>query len=63
MVDRLDPYPSRLTEYRAPLPRREPVVHSRNQRRWEGPLDEVASTGTRTSRPGTPKTACRGCEQ
>ena len=42
MVDRLDPYPSRLTEYRAPLPRREPVVHSRNQRRWEGPLDEVA---------------------
>ncbi|MGM0693369.1 MAG: ectoine hydroxylase [Pseudomonadota bacterium] len=42
MVDHLDPYPTRLTEYRAPLPRREPVVHSRNQRRWEGPLDEVA---------------------
>ncbi|MCL7940534.1 ectoine hydroxylase [Halomonas sp. ATCH28] len=42
MVDHLDPYPTRLTEYRAPLPRREPVVHARNQRRWEGPLDEVA---------------------
>ncbi|MDR9439973.1 MAG: ectoine hydroxylase [Halomonas sp.] len=42
MVDRFDPYPTRLTDYRAPLPRREPVVHARNQRRWEGPLDEVA---------------------
>ncbi|WFM70358.1 ectoine hydroxylase [Halomonas sp. CKK8] len=42
MVDHLDPYPTRLTEYRAPLPRRDPVVHARNQRRWEGPLDEVA---------------------
>lgn len=42
MADHLDPYPTRLTEYRAPLPRREPVVHARNQRRWEGPLDEVA---------------------
>ena len=37
-----DPYPTRLNDYRAPLPRREPVVHARNQRRWEGPLDEVA---------------------
>ncbi|MGM0536255.1 MAG: ectoine hydroxylase [Pseudomonadota bacterium] len=42
MVEHLDPYPTRLTEYRSPLPRREPVVHARNQRRWEGPLDEVA---------------------
>ncbi|TDO01495.1 MULTISPECIES: ectoine hydroxylase [Halomonas] len=42
MVDRLDPYPTRLTEYRAPFARRDPVVHARNQRRWEGPLDEVA---------------------
>ncbi|WP_108444850.1 ectoine hydroxylase [Halomonas denitrificans] len=37
-----DPYPTRLNHHRAPLPRREPVVHARNQRRWEGPLDEVA---------------------
>ena len=42
MGDRLAPSPSRLTEYRAPLPRREPVVHSRNQHRWAGPLDEVS---------------------
>ncbi len=42
MVDRHDPYPTRLTQYRAPLPRKDPVVHARNQRRWEGPLDEVA---------------------
>lgn len=41
MVDHLDPYPTRLKEYRAPLPRRDPIVHARNQRRWEGPLDEV----------------------
>jgi len=37
-----DTYPTRLNAYRAPLPRREPVVHARNRRRWEGPLDEVA---------------------
>ncbi|WP_168012013.1 ectoine hydroxylase [Halomonas salinarum] len=42
MVDRLDPYPTRLTEHRDPLSRKEPIVHARNQRRWEGPLDEVA---------------------
>lgn len=42
MVDRLDPYPTRLKEYRSPLMRQEPVVHSRNERRWNGPLDEVA---------------------
>tara|TARA_R110002111_G_scaffold260364_1_gene331626 strand:+ start:3792 stop:4742 length:951 start_codon:yes stop_codon:yes gene_type:complete len=41
MIDHLDPYPTRLREYRAPLPRKDPIVHARNQRRWEGPLDEV----------------------
>ncbi|GGX88500.1 ectoine hydroxylase [Litchfieldella qijiaojingensis] len=42
MTDRYDPYPTRLKEYHPPFLRRDPVVHSRNQRRWEGPLDEVA---------------------
>ncbi|MFP4138070.1 MAG: ectoine hydroxylase [Halomonas sp.] len=42
MVDHLDPYPTRLKEYRQPFTRLDPVVHARNQHRWEGPLDEVA---------------------
>ncbi|MFD2197815.1 ectoine hydroxylase, partial [Halomonas beimenensis] len=42
MSDRQDPYPSRLKTHEAPFLRAEPIVHSRNQRRWEGPLDEVA---------------------
>ncbi|UYG06529.1 ectoine hydroxylase [Halomonas sp. M4R1S46] len=42
MRDRQDRYPTRLEDHAAAFPRNEPVVHSRNQRRWEGPLDEVA---------------------
>ncbi|WP_148253455.1 ectoine hydroxylase [Aidingimonas lacisalsi] len=42
MSDHLDIYPTRLKEYRKPVPRQDPIVHARNQKRWEGPLDEVA---------------------
>ena len=42
MVEAFDPYPTRIREYREPFPRLDPVVHARNQLRWEGPLDEVA---------------------
>ncbi|MBB3229264.1 ectoine hydroxylase [Halomonas stenophila] len=42
MSDREDHYPTRLTTPRAALPRNEPIVHARNQYRWDGPLDEVA---------------------
>lgn len=37
-----DEFPSRLDESMNPFYRLDPVVHSRNQRRWEGPLDEMA---------------------
>ncbi|MEZ5567409.1 MAG: ectoine hydroxylase [Halioglobus sp.] len=37
-----DHFPTRLKSPRSPMPRIDPVVHSRNQYRWEGPLDEVA---------------------
>ncbi len=37
-----DPYPSRLQQKREMFPRLDPVIHSRYERRWEGPLDEVA---------------------
>lgn len=40
-----DPFPSRLKESDEPIPpflRKDPVVHSRNQFRWEGPLDETS---------------------
>ncbi len=37
-----DLYPSRLTDPKAMFPRFEAVIHSRNQDRWDGPLDEVA---------------------
>ncbi|MFN3579937.1 MAG: ectoine hydroxylase [Pseudomonas sp.] len=42
MTRSLDLYPTRLTEQHAPISRRDPVVHARNQHRWSGPLDEVA---------------------
>lgn len=39
-----DPFPSRLKEGQGidPFVRMDPVVHARNQWRWDGPLDEVA---------------------
>lgn len=39
-MERNDPYPTRTTEHVDPYQRIDPVVHSRNQLRWEGPLDE-----------------------
>ncbi|MDN3520143.1 ectoine hydroxylase [Halomonas ramblicola] len=42
MIDRNDAYPTRLREYHEPFPRREPIVHARKERRWDGPLDEVS---------------------
>lgn len=39
---RHDPYPTRLKEKRPIFRRLDPLVYSRNERRWEGPLDEVA---------------------
>jgi len=35
-------YPSRLDEARPVMSRQDPVVHSRAQHRWNGPLDEVS---------------------
>lgn len=35
-----DPFPSRLVRSKEPFVRTDPVVHSRNQHRWDGPLDE-----------------------
>ncbi|MEQ3635691.1 ectoine hydroxylase [Alcanivorax sp.] len=37
-----NPFPSRLNTAKDPILRSDPVVHSRNQHRWEGPLDEVS---------------------
>ncbi|MEQ5834497.1 ectoine hydroxylase [Marinobacter sp. NFXS9] len=42
MTNSKDPFPSRLKEKKAPFVRTDPIVHARNQWRWEGPLDEVA---------------------
>ena len=42
MRKRSDPFPTRLQKSAEPIPRIEPVVHARNQYRWEGPLDEVS---------------------
>ncbi|MDO6440989.1 ectoine hydroxylase [Marinobacter sp. 2_MG-2023] len=42
MVKKNDPFPSRLKHQKDPFLRSDPVVHSRNQHRWEGPLDEVS---------------------
>lgn len=44
-MSRYDPFPSRLKdsdERINPFVRLDPVVHSRNEFRWHGPLDEVA---------------------
>jgi ectoine hydroxylase len=37
-----DLYPTRAGEKQPLFTRQDPVVHSRNQARWDGPLDEVA---------------------
>jgi ectoine hydroxylase len=37
-----DPYPSRVPDARDWIPRKDPIVHARTERRWDGPLDEVA---------------------
>lgn len=37
-----DIYPTRIGEKQPMFPRQDPTVHARNQRRWEGPLDEEA---------------------
>ena len=42
MSDTTDLYPTRLKERHQPVLRKEPIIHSRNQQRWEGPLDEVS---------------------
>lgn len=42
MTDRFDPFPTRLKDYHEPFGRLDPIIHARNQRRWDGPLDEVA---------------------
>lgn len=41
-MERIDYYPTRTSGHLDPFPRIDPVVHARNQLRWEGPLDEVA---------------------
>ena len=42
MINSKDMYVSRLREARPMMTRQEPVVHSRAQHRWSGPLDEVS---------------------
>lgn len=42
MTNRHDPYPSRLNEKRRMFQRLDPIIYSRNENRWNGPLDEVA---------------------
>ncbi|BES71009.1 ectoine hydroxylase [Marinobacter nanhaiticus D15-8W] len=44
MTHETNPYPSRLKEDQGidPFVRLDPVVHSRNQWRWDGPLDEMS---------------------
>lgn len=42
MTKQSSTFPSRLETPMAPFLRSDPVVHSRNQHRWEGPLDEVS---------------------
>ena len=37
-----DIYPSRGKDVGEMFPRKDPVIHSRNQSRWEGPLDEFS---------------------
>lgn len=40
MIDRQDAYPTRLENPPKPFVRRDPIVHSLHQQRWDGPLDE-----------------------
>jgi ectoine hydroxylase len=42
MTDSHDEYITRTGEKRAMFPRRDPVVHTRSQARWDGPLGEEA---------------------
>ena len=42
MLRKDDLFPTRLDERREMSPRLDPVVYSRNERRWHGPLGEVA---------------------
>lgn len=42
MTTRPDAFPTRLKHKHGMFPRLDPVVHSRNRSRWEGPLDEVS---------------------
>lgn len=42
MTDHRDPFPTRLESEREMFPRIDPVIHSRNQDRWDGPLGEEA---------------------
>ena len=41
-MTREDLFPTRHDQHHDRFPRLDPVVHARNQARWEGPLDEVA---------------------
>ncbi|TVP61445.1 MAG: ectoine hydroxylase [Halomonadaceae bacterium] len=42
MSERQDLYPTRLKTPQDPFPRKDPIVHARNEHRWDGPLDEIA---------------------
>lgn len=42
VAERHDPFPSRLKQRKDPIPRLDPVVHARTEKRWDGPLDEEA---------------------
>lgn len=42
MATRQDPFPSRLNEPLEMFPRTDPVIHARNEKRWQGPLGEEA---------------------
>jgi len=42
MTANRDPFPSRLDEHLEMFPRLDPVIHARNEHRWDGPLGEQA---------------------
>lgn len=42
MSNRPDAYPTRQADAGSIFPRLDPVIHSRNHQRWEGPLDEFS---------------------
>ena len=42
MAAHKDPFPTRLDEPKDMLPRIDPIIHSRNEYRWHGPLGEEA---------------------